>query len=56
MLPLSVGFLIAGPVAGRLATTMGARPFATGGMVLARSAFVGLILLPVDFSYLGFAP
>jgi MFS family permease len=55
MLPLSVGFLIAGPVAGRLADHYGARPFATGGMVLAAVSFVGLILLPVDFSYLGFA-
>jgi MFS family permease len=55
MLPLSVGFLIAGPVAGRLADHFGARPFATGGMVLAALSFVGLIILPVNFSYLGFA-
>jgi MFS family permease len=55
MLPLSVGFLIAGPVAGRLADHFGARPFATGGMVLAALSFVGLILLPVNFPYLGFA-
>ncbi len=34
MLPLSAGFLIAGPVAGRLADHFGARPFATGGMLL----------------------
>ena len=31
MLPLSVGFLIAGPFAGRLADHFGARPFTTGG-------------------------
>ena len=31
MLPLSVGFLIAGPISGRLADRFGARPFATGG-------------------------
>jgi MFS family permease len=55
MLPLSVGFLIAGPVAGRLADHFGARPFATGGMILAALSFVGLILLPVNFSYIGFA-
>ncbi len=55
MLPLSVGFLIAGPVAGRLADRFGARPFATGGMVLAALSFVGLIILPVNFSYVGFA-
>src|SRR5579859_7637152 len=35
MLPLSVGFLIAGPFAGRLADHFGARPFATGGMIAA---------------------
>ncbi len=55
MLPLSIGFLIAGPVAGRLADHFGARPFATGGMVLAAASFVGLILLPVNFSYVAFA-
>ncbi len=55
MLPLSAGFLLAGPVAGRLADHFGARPFATGGMLLAAASFVGLILLPVNFSYIGFA-
>ncbi len=54
MLPLSVGFLIAGPIAGRLADHYGARPFATGGMVLAAASFLLLITLPVDFSYIGF--
>jgi MFS family permease len=55
MLPLSIGFLIAGPVAGRLADHFGARPFATGGMVLAAASFIGLILLPVNFAYWEFA-
>jgi MFS family permease len=55
MLPLSAGFLIAGPFAGRLADHFGARPFATGGMLLAAASFIGLILLPVSFSYLAFA-
>src|SRR5208282_404196 len=31
LLPLSVGFLISGPLAGRLADRYGARPFATAG-------------------------
>ena len=35
MLPLTVGFLVAGPVSGWLSDRFGARPFATGGMVLA---------------------
>jgi len=55
MLPLSAGFLIAGPLAGRLADRFGARPFTTGGMVLAALTFGLLILLPVNFPYWGFA-
>ena len=35
MLPLTVGFLIAGPVSGWLSDRFGARPFATGGMLVA---------------------
>ena len=54
MIPLTVGFL-AGPVSGVLADRYGARPFATGGLVLVALTFVVLILLPVDFSYCGFA-
>jgi MFS family permease len=54
MLPLSVGFLIAGPVAGRFADRYGARPFATGGALLAAASFLLLITLPVNFSYAGF--
>ena len=34
MLPLTAGFLAAGPVSGWLSDRYGARPFATGGMVL----------------------
>jgi MFS family permease len=33
MLPLTLGFLIAGPVSGILSDRYGARPFATGGML-----------------------
>jgi MFS family permease len=51
MLPLSVGFLVIGPVAGRLADHFGARPFATGGMILSAIGFLLLIALPVNFSY-----
>ena len=54
MLPLSVGFLIAGPFAGRLADRFGARPFATGGMLGAAGSFLLLIALPVNFSYWAF--
>ena len=51
MLPLTAGFLVAGPVSGWLSDRFGARPFATGGMVVAALSFVLLELLPVDFSY-----
>ena len=54
MLPLSAGFLLAGPVAGRLADHYGARPFATGGMIVAAATFLLLITLPVNFSYWAF--
>ncbi len=55
MLPLTAGFLIAGPLSGFLSDRYGARPFATGGMILAAASFVLLEQLPVDFSYLPFA-
>ena len=55
MLPLTVGFLVAGPASGRLSDRFGARPFATGGMLFAALAFLLLELLPVDFSYWAFA-
>jgi MFS family permease len=55
MLPLIGGFLIAGPASGWLSDHFGARPFATGGMVVAALSFVLLIVLPVDFSYAWFA-
>ena len=47
MLPLTAGFLIAGPASGWLSDRFGARPFATGGMLVAALAFFLLELLPV---------
>jgi MFS family permease len=55
MIPLTVGFLIAGPVSGFLSDRFGARPFATGGMLLAALSFGLLELLPVNFTYWQFA-
>ena len=55
MLPLTVGFLVAGPVSGWLSDRFGARPFATGGMLVAAFSFVLLMLLPVNFIYWQFA-
>jgi MFS family permease len=56
MMPLTAGFLLAGPISGALSDRFGARPFATGGMLAAATSFVLLELLPIDFSYLVFAP
>jgi MFS family permease len=55
MLPLTVGFLASGPAAGVLADRYGARPFATGGLLLVALSFLLLTVLPVDFSYPVFA-
>ncbi|MGA8369316.1 MAG: MFS transporter, partial [Acidimicrobiales bacterium] len=55
MLPLTVGFLVAGPVSGILSDRFGSRPFATGGMLAAALSFGLLELLPVDFPYPAFA-
>ena len=55
MLPLTVGFLVVGPVSGWLSDRFGARSFATGGMVIAAVSFGWLALLPVNFSYWEFA-
>jgi MFS family permease len=55
MLPLTLGFLIAGPLSGYLSDRVGARYLATGGMVGAAASFLLLMLLPVNFNYWGFA-
>jgi MFS family permease len=55
MLPLTLGFLVAGPLAGILSDRYGARPFATGGMLMSAGTFALLELLPVNFSYPAFA-
>jgi MFS family permease/DNA-binding transcriptional MerR regulator len=55
MVPLTLGFLVAGPVSGWLSDHHGARPFATGGMLLTAASFAALMLLPIDFPYWVFA-
>ncbi len=55
MLPLILGLLLAGPASGWLSDRFGARPFATGGVLVAATSFALLIVLPVDFGYVWFA-
>ena len=51
MLPMTFGFLVAGPISGMLSDRYGARAFATGGMILSAISFGLLMLLPADFSF-----
>jgi MFS family permease len=55
LLPLTVAFLVAGPLSGYYSDRFGARSFATGGLVLVALSFLGLLLLPTDFNYWAFA-
>ncbi|MDQ1361647.1 MAG: hypothetical protein QOJ44_2024 [Acidimicrobiaceae bacterium] len=55
MLPLTAGFLIAGPLSGILSDHYGSRPFATGGMIGTAISFILLELLPINFPYWLFA-
>jgi EmrB/QacA subfamily drug resistance transporter len=55
MLPLTFGFLVAGPISGYLSDKFGARALATGGALLVAVSFLGLMGLPVNFSYPLFA-
>ncbi|HEY8317943.1 MAG TPA: MFS transporter [Amnibacterium sp.] len=55
LLPLTVGFLISGPISGTLSDRWGARLLATGGLLLTAATFIGLLIIPVDFSYPVFA-
>ncbi len=55
MLPLTIGFLVAGPASGWLSDRFGGRIFAAGGLLLAAITFVLLIVIPVNFNYWLFA-
>jgi EmrB/QacA subfamily drug resistance transporter len=55
MLPLTAGFLLMGPLSGRLSDKYGAKYFATGGMVLGALSFGLLMLLHANFTYWIFA-
>ncbi len=55
LLPLTAGFLIAGPLSGVLSDRYGAKYFASGGLLVSALSFVGLLLVPTNFSYPVFA-
>jgi sugar phosphate permease len=55
MLPMMIGFLLAGPVSGYLSDRFDPRVFSTGGMLVTTVAFIFLSRLPVNFSYPVFA-
>ena len=55
LLPMTFGFLVAGPIAGSLSDRFGARPFTVGGMLLMAATFIALVMIPVNFNYWVFA-
>ena len=55
MLPFMVGFVLAGPLSGRLSDRYGARPFATAGMLVSGAMYAAMMAFPADFSYWPFA-
>jgi MFS family permease len=55
LLPLTVGFLAAGPLSGFLSDRYGTRRFAVSGSLVTAVSFLGLMVLPVDFAYPAFA-
>lgn len=55
LLPLTIGFLLAGPISGYLSDRHGARILSTSGLVLFGASFVELLLVPTNFHYTWFA-
>jgi len=55
LLPMTAGFLVAGPISGTMSDKFGSRGIATGGAAVFASSFVGLMLIPVNFPYWMFA-
>jgi MFS family permease/cytidylate kinase len=55
MSPLLIGFIAMGLLSGWLSEHFGARLFSTGGLITQAVGFVGLTLLPANFSYVPFA-
>jgi MFS family permease len=55
MVPLTIGFLLLGPVSGIMSDRYGARVLASAGLLVSMASFLLLELLPINFSYIWFA-
>lgn len=55
MLPWTIGFVLAGPISGKLSDRYGSRPFATAGMVLSALSYLAMMFFPPNFAYVPFA-
>ncbi len=55
MIPFMLGFVVAGPISGKLSDRYGARLFATSGMLLTAAMYAVMMTFPANFSYLPFA-
>jgi MFS family permease len=51
LLPMTVGFLVAGPLSGFLSDRFGQRLFAFVGLLVMAASFLGLLLVPGNFNY-----
>lgn len=54
MIPMSIGFVVSGPISGWLSDKHGARVLATAGMILSGFTFLWLATLQANFVYLTF--
>jgi MFS family permease len=55
MIPLTVGFLLVGPLSGVMSDRWGARFLSTAGLAISGISFLLLELLPINFTYIWFA-
>jgi MFS family permease len=55
MIPLTIGFLLTGPLAGTLSDRYGSRGLASFGLLISGATFLLLEALPINFGYAWFA-